>query len=224
MNDHGCLVTESPSSRRTFGGRLVQLYSGLALYGFATALRVRANLGLDPWGAFHQGVSETIGIKFGTAIILVGAVILLLWIPLRQKPGLGTVSNIIVIGLATDVALMVVPDAHSWLLQLLCLVAGTALTGFAGAAYMGAGLGTGPRDGLMMGIVARTNWPVQRVRAGIELTVLAAGWLLGGAVGWGTIIHAVLIGPVLDRSMQLLAALGLGQDRPAKKSACSTVD
>jgi uncharacterized membrane protein YczE len=191
---------------RALPERLVQLYAGLTLYGAATALRLRANLGLDPWGAFHQGVSKATRIDFGIAVIAVGAVVLLLWIPLRQKPGLGTISNIVVIGLAADGALALVPDVHWWPARWICLLAGTALTGIAGAAYMGAGLGTGPRDGLMMGIVARTGWPVRRVRGGMELTVLAAGWLLGGAVGIGTIVHALLIGPFLDVSMRRLSS------------------
>jgi uncharacterized membrane protein YczE len=188
----------------------VQLQAGLALYGIATAVRVRANLGLDPWGAFHQGVSRVTGLSFGATIILVGAVILLLWIPFRQKPGIGTISNIVVIGLAADAALVVLPEAHGFPAELSCTTLGTALTGIAGAIYMGAGLGTGPRDGLMMGIAGRTGWPIRRVRGAMELTVLAAGWMLGAAVGVGTVVHALLIGWCLERAMRVLATLKLG--------------
>lgn len=200
----------SPERQRSLTGRLAQLYFGLALYGAATALRVRADLGLDPWGAFHQGISHVSGLSFGTTIIIVGAIILLTWIPLRQKPGLGTVSNIVVIGLAADAVLSVLPEAHSWPVQYAFTLMGTLLTGVAGALYMAAGFGTGPRDGLMIGIVRYMRWPLKRVRGGIELTVLLLGWLLGATIGIGTLIHALLIGPCLDRSIMATAALGLG--------------
>jgi len=195
---------------RPLVSRLAQLYVGLSLYGAATALRVRADLGLDPWGAFHQGISQVSGLTFGTTIIVVGAAILLTWIPLRQRPGLGTISNVVVIGLAADAVLAVLPDAHSWPLQYGFTILGTLLTGVAGALYMAAGFGTGPRDGLMVGIVRRTHWPLKRVRGGMELTVLVLGWLLGATIGIGTVIHALLIGPCLDRSIRAAAALGLG--------------
>lgn len=196
--------------KRSLIGRLIQLYAGLSLYGAATALRVRANLGLDPWGAFHQGISEVTGLTFGTTIIVVGAVILLSWIPLRQKPGLGTISNIVVIGIAADAALVILPVARSWPVQYGLTLLGTLLTGIAGALYMAAGFGTGPRDGLMVGIVRCTRWPLKRVRGGMELTVLTLGWLLGATIGIGTVIHALLIGLCLDRSIRVTAALGLG--------------
>ena len=205
-----------PAARRSLVSRLVQLYAGLSLYGMATALRVRADLGLDPWGAFHQGLSQVSGLTFGTTIIVVGFVILLSWIPLRQRPGLGTVSNIIVIGLTADVALAILPAAHSRPVQYGFTVLGTLLTGVAGALYMAAGFGTGPRDGLMVGIVRCTRWPLKWVRGGMELTVLGLGWLLGATIGVGTVIHALLIGTCLDRAMRAVAALGLGdagQDR-----------
>ena len=197
-------------ARRSLFGRLTQLYFGLSLYGTATAFRVRANLGLDPWGAFHQGISQASGLTFGTTIIVVGAAILLTWIPLRQKPGLGTVSNIVVIGLAADVALTRLPEAHSWPVQYGYTFLGTLLTGVAGALYMAAGFGTGPRDGLMVGIVRLTRWPLKRVRGGMEMTVLSLGWMLGATIGIGTVIHALLIGPCLDRSIRATAAVGLG--------------
>lgn len=184
--------------------RLVQLYAGLVLYGFAIALGIRADLGLDPWGVFHQGVSELTGLTFGTTTILVGALVLALWLPLRQKPGLGTVSNILVIGVAADASLALLPEASGTMLRLILLGVGIFLTGVASAAYIGAGLGPGPRDGLMTGIVARTGWSVGWVRTAIEIAVLAAGWLLGGTAGLGTILYAVTIGPIVGRMLPFL--------------------
>jgi len=150
------------------------------------------------------------GLTFGTTIIVVGAIVLLSWIPLRQKPGLGTISNIIVIGIAADAVLSVLPEAHWRPVQYGFTLLGTLLTGVAGALYMAAGFGTGPRDGLMVGIVRCTRWPLKRVRGGIELAVLLLGWLLGATIGIGTVIHALLIGPCLDRSIRATAVLGLG--------------
>jgi uncharacterized membrane protein YczE len=203
-------ASASPGRQRSLIGRLVQLHIGLALYGVAIAFRVRSNLGLDPWGAFHQGISQVTGLSFGTATIVVGAAILLTWIPFRLKPGIGTISNILVIGLVADGVLALLPEIHWPPLRYALMVAGTLLTGASGAVYMAAGLGTGPRDGLMVGIVRYTRWPIRRVRGGIELTVLASGWLLGGTIGIGTVIHALLIGPCLDYSVRVTAALGFG--------------
>src|SRR4051812_29162420 len=177
--------------------RLIQLYGGLILYGASMALQIRAGLGLDPWDVFHQGVGERTGLSFGTVVIVVGGVVLLAWIPLRQRPGFGTVSNVIVIGLAVDAALARVPDAGSLPVGAAMLVAGVGLNGLAGAAYIGAGLGAGPRDGLMTGMVRRTGRSVRVVRTTIELTVLAAGAALGGTVGVGTVVYALGIGPIV---------------------------
>jgi uncharacterized membrane protein YczE len=183
--------------------RLVQLYLGLILYGFSMALMLRADLGLDPWDVFHQGLSDRTGLSFGTIVILVGALVLLLWIPMRQRPGIGTISNIFVIGLAVDASLWLLPTIDSLPLRMMMLVSGIFLNGVAGGAYIGAGLGPGPRDGLMTGIVGRTGWAVRTVRTSIELSVLAIGWLLGGTVGLGTILYAVTIGPVLHVMLPL---------------------
>lgn len=184
--------------------RLVQLQLGLVVYGASLACMVRAQLGLDPWDTFHQGVAERSGLSFGTVVIVVGASVLALWIPLRQRPGIGTVSNILVIGLAADAVLSVLatPDALGarWALMLTGIAANAVATG----AYIGAGLGPGPRDGLMTGLVARTGLDVARVRAAIELTVLAAGWALGGTVGVGTVLYAVGIGPLVARTLPRL--------------------
>jgi uncharacterized membrane protein YczE len=177
--------------------RLTQLYAGLVLYGASMALQIRANLGLDPWDVFHQGVSEKTGLSFGTIVIITGALVLLAWVPLRQKPGLGTVSNVFVIGFAVDAALALIPDA-SWLpAQMTMLAAGVVLNALAGAAYIGAGLGPGPRDGLMTGLVRVTGRSVGVVRTSIEVSVLVAGFALGGTIGLGTVVYALSIGPLL---------------------------
>jgi len=174
--------------------RLIQLYAGLVLYGVSVALMLRANLGLEPWGVFHQGVALRTGWSFGTITILVGALVLLLWIPLRQKPGIGTISNVFVIGLAVDAALPFVDAPEGYAARTAMLAAGIVLNGLAGGAYIGAGLGPGPRDGLMTGIVRRTGLSIRLVRTSIEVVVLASGWLLGGVVGLGTMLYALSIG------------------------------
>jgi len=181
--------------------RLIQLFAGLVLYGLSIALIVRADLGLDPWDVLNQGVFERFagpaGISFGLVVNLIGMAVLLLWIPLRQKPGIGTVANVLVIGTVANLGLDWIPSDLGLPLQASLLVAGIVLNGVASGAYIGAGLGPGPRDGLMTGIVARTGWPVKWVRTSIELTVIAVGWLLGGSVGLGTVLYAVTIGPLV---------------------------
>lgn len=177
--------------------RLVQLYAGLVLYGASMALMIRAGLGLDPWDVLHQGLGERLPLSFGMVTIVVGALVLLAWIPLRQRPGVGTVSNVIVIGLAVDAALAVLPAPDAPALRVAFMLAGVGLNGVATAAYIGARLGPGPRDGLMTGLVRRTGRSVRLVRTSIEVTVLAAGWLLGGTVGVGTVVYALGIGPLV---------------------------
>jgi uncharacterized membrane protein YczE len=177
--------------------RLVQLYAGLLLYGASMALMIRAGLGLDPWDVLHQGLAERLPLSFGMVTIVVGALVLLAWIPLRQRPGFGTVSNVIVIGLAVDAALAVLPAPDAPALRVAFMLAGVGLNGVATAAYIGARLGPGPRDGLMTGLVRRTGRSVRLVRTSIEVTVLAAGWLLGGTVGVGTVVYALGIGPLV---------------------------
>lgn len=184
--------------------RLIQLYVGLALYGFSMALMIRANLGLDPWDAFHQGIASHVPWTFGTVTIVVGAAVLLLWIPLRQRPGLGTISNVIVIGLAVDAGLWALPPMAWTPGRWTFMVAAIVLNGIAGGCYIGAGLGPGPRDGLMTGLVRRTGRSIRIVRTAIELTVLAVGWLLGGTVGIGTVLYAVGIGPIVHLTLPLL--------------------
>jgi len=177
--------------------RLTQLYAGLVLYGVSMGMQLRAGLGLDPWDVFHQGLSERVSWSFGTVTIVVGALVLVLWIPLRQWPGIGTVSNVIVIGIAVDATLAVLDAPSSLWARVLLLVGGIVLNGVAGGCYIGAGLGPGPRDGLMTGLVRRTGGSVRLVRTGIEATVLLVGWALGGTVGIGTVLYAVSIGPLV---------------------------
>ena len=176
-------------------GRLVQLFLGLLLYGFSASLLVLARLGLDPWDVFHQGIARHSGLAIGTWSILVGLIVLLLWIPLRQVPGIGTVANVVMIGGTMDVVLSLVHSPHSMFWRIACLVAGIGLNGIATGAYIGAGLGPGPRDGLMTGFAARGH-SIRVVRTAIEVTVLGTGWLLGGTVGVGTVLYAVSIGPL----------------------------
>ncbi|MFI2664031.1 YczE/YyaS/YitT family protein [Micromonospora carbonacea] len=177
--------------------RLVQLYAGLTLYGVSMALMIRSGLGLDPWDVFHQGVARRTGLSFGTVTIAVGALVLLLWIPLRQRPGLGTVSNVLVIGLVVDATLALLPGDAPLAARAALLVVGIVANGAATALYLGARLGPGPRDGLMTGYVARRpGRSVRLVRTVIEVTVLALGWLLGGTVGVGTVAYALAIGPL----------------------------
>jgi uncharacterized membrane protein YczE len=195
--------------------RLIQLFVGLTLYGASMALMLRAVLGLDPWDVFHQGLSTHVGLSFGMLVNVVGAVVLLLWIPLRQKPGIGTIANIFTIGTAVDLTLMVLPEIQGLPLRIAALVAGVVLNGVAGAMYIGAGLGPGPRDGLMTGLCKRTGWSIRVVRTGIEFTVLAVGWLLGGTVGVGTVLYAVAIGPIVQAFLPIFTI----RDRSPQKSA-----
>jgi uncharacterized membrane protein YczE len=180
------------------GHRLLQLYIGLVLYGLSIALFVRADLGLDPWDVFHQGVAFLLSMKIGQVVILTGVLVLLLWNPMRQKPGLGTVSNVIVLGLVADAALAVMPPVTNLTLQILLLVLAVVMNALATSLYIGAGFGAGPRDGLMTGLHARTGWSVRAIRTSIEISVLLIGWLLGGSVGPGTLFYALAIGPLIQ--------------------------
>lgn len=175
--------------------RLTQLYLGLVLYGVSAAMLLLAGLGVDPWDVFHQGLSRRFGLGVGTWVLIVGACVMLLWIPLRQRPGFGTISNAIVVGLVIDLLLAVFPPAHGIGLQIALVVAGVTLNGVATGAYIGAGLGPGPRDGLMTGLAARGH-SIRVVRTCLEVTVLATGWVLGGTVGVGTVVYALAIGPL----------------------------
>jgi uncharacterized membrane protein YczE len=185
--------------------RLAQLLVGLALFGTSMALLLRAGLGLDPWDVLHQGLAPRLGWSFGAVTALTGVLVLLVWIPLRQRPGVGTVANVVVIALSVDLALALIPPATRLGWQIALMVGGVVLNGIATACYVGARLGPGPRDGLMTGLHARTGWSVRWARTGIELTVLAAGWLLGGTVGVGTVLYAVAIGPLAQLFLPWMA-------------------
>jgi uncharacterized membrane protein YczE len=176
----------------------------LTLYGVSMGLMIRAALGLDPWDVLHQALAGRTGLTFGTITAIVGAIVLLCWIPLRQRPGVGTVANILVIAVAVDATLAVVSPPSSLVVRIVLLVAGVVLNGLAAAAYIGVRLGPGPRDGLMTGFTARTGLSLRLVRTGIELTVLATGWLLGGTVGIGTIVYALAIGPLTQAFLPLV--------------------
>jgi uncharacterized membrane protein YczE len=178
--------------------RLIRLYAGLVLFGVSIALMVRAQLGLAPWDVFHQGIARRTGLPLGTIVIAVSAGVMLAWIPLRQRPGIGTLSNAILVGLALDATLAVLPLPGPLTLRAAFLVSGILLNGLATALYIGAGLGPGPRDGLMTGLAARGH-SIRAVRTTIELSVLAGGWLLGGTVGVGTVAYALAIGPLVQR-------------------------
>ncbi len=178
--------------------RLLQLFIGLVLYGASMALMLRAALGLDPWDVFHQGLATQADLSIGKVVNLVGLAVLLLWIPLKQRPGIGTVANVILIGTAMDLTLSVLPAIEGLALQVAALLFSVVANGIAGALYIGAGLGPGPRDGLMTGLARRTGWSLRLVRTGIELTVLGFGWLLGGTVGVGTLLYAFTIGPLVQ--------------------------
>jgi uncharacterized membrane protein YczE len=178
----------------TLAARLVRLYLGLVGFGLSLALMVRARLGLGPWDVLHQGIARLLGVQLGWVTIGVSCLVLLAWIPLRQRPGLGTVSNAVIVGLVVNGALDVLPAPGSLDWRAVWLAAGVGLNGLATACYIGAGLGPGPRDGLMTGIAARGH-SLRAVRTLIELSVLAIGFGLGGTVGVGTVAYALAIGP-----------------------------
>lgn len=202
------------AERRWFA-RFARLLVGLVLCGVGIAAMVAADLGLGPWDVLHQGISQLTGIPIGTVGILVGLVVLLLWLPLPERPGSGTVANVIVIGLVIDAVLLVLdtPAAMGWRIAL--LVSGPVLFGIGSGFYIGARLGPGPRDGLMTGLARHHGWSVGPVRTGIELTVLALGWLLGGTAGIGTVLFALAIGPLVQFFLpRLEVADGLDDPRP----------
>ncbi|MFD3929623.1 YitT family protein [Streptomyces sp. NPDC058614] len=186
--------------------RLVQLYAGLALYGASSALLVEAGLGLEPWNVLHQGLAELTGLTIGVVSIFVGAAVLLLWIPLRQRPGLGTVSNVFVVGIAMDGTLALLPDTHTLAVRIPLLVAGIVLNGAATGLYITARFGPGPRDGLMTGLHQRTGRSIRLMRTAVEVAVVATGFALGGTVGVGTVLYAVAIGPLAQFFLRVFAA------------------
>jgi uncharacterized membrane protein YczE len=179
------------------------LLLGLSGYGFSMAMMVRAGLGLDPWDVFHQGLTVHTGMTIGIASAVVGVAVLLAWIPLRNRPGVGTIANVIVIAITVDLGMLVLPTATSLEVGTAMMLGGVVLNAFSTVLYVGAGLGPGPRDGLMTGLVVRTGLSVRLVRTSIEATVLAVGWLLGGTVGIGTVVYAFGIGPLVQLFVRL---------------------
>lgn len=199
--------------------RLSQLYAGLALYGVSSALLVVAGLGLEPWGVLHQGLAERTGISIGVVSIIIGAIVLLLWIPLRQRPGLGTVSNVFVVGLAMDGTLAVVPEVHALAAQAGVMVAGIVLNGVATGLYIAARFGPGPRDGLMTGLHRRTGRSIRLVRTAIEVAVVVTGFLLGGSLGVGTVLYALAIGPLAQFFLRFFAITDSGATTAAGRAS-----
>lgn len=184
--------------------RIAQLLAGLFLYGFAIAMMVRAGIGVPPWDVLTQGVALQTGIGFGWVTVIIGAVVLLLWIPIRQKPGIGTIANVLLIGPSAEVGLAVLPAPPELWAQVLLFAGGLAVLAVATGLYIGARFGPGPRDGLMTGIHRRWGWRIWIVRTAIELTVLLIGWVLGGNVGVGTVAFALLIGPMVGVTLPWL--------------------
>ena len=209
-------VTHAP------GRRLPQLLGGLALYGTSMAMMLRAALGVNPWDAFHQGLARHLPLSFGLITAVTGVAVLLLWLPLRQRPGVGTVANVVVIAVSVDVALALIPAPSALWARAALLAGGIVLNGVASAAYIGARLGPGPRDGLMTGLATRTGWSIRLVRTGIELTVLAVGWLLGGTVGIGTVAYALAIGPLTQAFLPWFT-VGGPRTSSGKPRSCNVV-
>ncbi|OJU39790.1 MAG: hypothetical protein BGN97_00470 [Microbacterium sp. 69-10] len=219
MNARSILMPIAASSRRELVERLAQLLSGLILYGAAMALMVRAGIGVAPWDVLAVGIAERTGLAFGVVTCLVAAVVLLLWIPLRQRLGIGTVLNAVLIGPSADLTLGLVPPAPSVWIGAPMFVGGLVLLAFATGLYISADFGPGPRDGLMTGLVARTGRPVWMVRTVLEGGVLLIGFLLGGPVGVGTVLFAFGVGPLVGWFLavftRIRASRALALARPA---------
>lgn len=188
--------------------RLAQLYLGLILYGLSMALIIGSALGNMPWDVLHQGAARQTGLSIGAAAAIIGVLVLLAWIPLRERPGIGTISNVIVISIAVDVFLHLLPAPDPLALRIGFAAVGILLNGVATAAYIGAALGPGPRDGLMTGIVRRTGGSARLIRTGIEVTVVGIGWALGGTLGYSTAAYALLIGPLVQLLLPRLTVGG----------------
>ncbi len=183
--------------------RWSQLLSGLFLFGFSAAMMLRANIGVDPWTVFAEGFNVRWGFSFGWVIVISGLAVLLIWIPLRQRPGIGTILNALLVGPSMEVGLALVETPETLPQRIVLFSSGLLMMGIASGLYIGARFGPGPRDGLMVGFNARFGWPMWAVRTGVESTVLAIGWALGGTFGVGTIVFAVLIGPLAQRAIMV---------------------
>ena len=188
----------------TMTRRIGQLLVGLFLYGFGIALMVRGAIGVAPWDVLSQGIALQTGLPFGLVTNIVGGVVLLLWIPIRQRPGIGTVLNVLLVGPSAQVGLWVIPEVDDLFSRVVLFAGGLAMVALATGLYIGARFGPGPRDGLMTGIHRKYGWKIWIVRTGLEVTVLTIGWLLGGNVGIGTLAFALLIGPMVGITMPLL--------------------
>lgn len=224
------MTTETPTARPSLADlgplqqlragrlarRLPQLVVGLVLYGVSLAMMVLGSVGLAPWDVLHSGLIHHVPITLGQAVIVMSFVVLLLWVPLRETPGVGTVANAVLVGLSADATLALFDAPEGWVLRVALMLGGVLLCGFATALYIGAQLGRGPRDGLMTGLHRRTGWSLRLVRTAIELTVVAVGLLLGGVAGIGTIVYALGIGPL---TQQMLPWFLVALDRPEAEVA-----
>ncbi|MFF2506414.1 YitT family protein [Streptomyces sp. NPDC058067] len=195
--------------------RSLSLLGGLVLFGVSVALMIAAGLGLPSWDALHQGISRSTGLSFGWVVNLVGALVLIAWIPLRVRPGIGTLCNILVVGVAADTTLGLLPESGRLAVRIPFLLVGIGLNAVATGLYIGAGLGPGPRDGLMTGL-ARHGISIRAARTMIEICVLLTGWLLGGTVGIGTLLYAATIGPLAQQAIRRFTI------RPATSTTAST--
>ena len=200
----------APSRWRPRPTTLAVLVAGLAIFGLGEAFVVVAGLGQSPWTVLAEGLAIQLGWSIGAATFLVGCTVLLLWIPLRERPGPGTLLNILVISTTLGIAVEVLPAPHEPVLRVVWLLVGIGLVGLGSGFYLTCGVGPGPRDGWMTGIHVRTGWPVARVRFGIELVVLTTGWLIGGTVGFGTLAFALLIGPSVGLGLRAIGVVGRG--------------
>jgi uncharacterized membrane protein YczE len=196
--------------------RLPMLLLGLLCFGLGIALMAQAGLGLGPWEAFHQGIALHTGLQLGTVSILLGIPILLLWWPLGERPGIGTLLNVAVIGTATNVAIALLPTAEGTLAQVAMMLLGVVVIGLGSGLYLATDLGPGPRDGLMTGLHHRFGWSIRRARTLIEITVLIAGWALGGTIGIGTVVFALGIGPIVQVFLGVFDPSGRTQRRRAR--------
>lgn len=197
------------------GWRLPQLFAGLVLYGLTLACLIRARLGNAPWDVLHQGIARHLGVSIGTVSVATSLVVLLAWVPLREVPGLGTVMNAFVIGLATNLGLDFLREPHPLAGRIALLLLGIAGNAVATAMYIGARLGPGPRDGLMTGLHRRTGRPIWLVRTSLEVSVVVLGILLGGVFGVGTVLYAIAIGPLVQRLLPLFSVRTGCNARPA---------
>jgi uncharacterized membrane protein YczE len=197
------------------------LLLGLIGYGFSMAMMVRAELGLDPWDVFHQGLALRTPMSIGVASAVVGVAVLLAWIPLRNRPGIGTIANVIVIAVTVDAGMALLTTPTSLPVRIAMMVGAVVLNAISTVLYIGAGLGPGPRDGLMTGLVVRTGLSVRLVRTSIEATVLTVGWLLGGTVGVGTVLYAFGIGPLVQFFVRITPNSVLARSGWASAAAAS---